>query len=202
METDKDPCELTEASELLKFSTLFPSLLSSLCSLAYGQYITHAIAYKHKTSGKQELIYLGSCVMNTMCNMCILLTWQTVAKDVGVGHQVDSESSFHFDDLSVLTISMMLLTPILYRFMVLPPSTKNYMPPSMKTPKFLDKVKNQCIVYSFYLGLAGFFNSWLYTWATYIWEPTLPEVAFNITNNETYLGKNCKFSYAKLVIHI
>ena len=127
--------------------------------------------------------------MNTFCNMFILLTWQTAAKDFGVGYQVNSESSFHFDDPSVLIISMMLLTPILYKFMVLPPSTKDYMAPSMKTPKFLNGLKNQCLVYSFYLGLTGFCNSWLYTWATYIWDPSIAEIAADITNNSTYLGK-------------
>ena len=84
---------------------------------------------------------------------------------------------------------MMLLTPILYRFMNLPSSAKDYMAPSMKTPKFLNSVKNQCIVYSFYLGLTGFCNSWLYTWNVLEWKPTLPQVAYDITKNETYLGK-------------
>ena len=51
----------------------------------------------------------------------------------------------------------------------------------MKTPKFLDRLKNHCLVYSFYLGLAGYFNTWVYT--------TLLPTFDRISNNDTLFGK-------------
>ena len=182
-QTFKDPCELKNVFNLLNFLNLFPSLLSSMCSLTYGQYITHAITTKHRTSGKQEILYLTSCGLNTMCNMFILLVWQTVGTDM----LWTSKRSFTFDDpSSVLLIYMLLFTPILYKHMELPPSTKDYMAPSMTTPKFLKSVCNQCLVYSLYLGLASFFNTWLVTNV----QTPLPKIAANITRNASFLGKN------------
>ena len=182
LKTEEDPCELKNVYNLLNFWNLFPSLFSSMCSLTYGQYISHAITYKHRASRKQEIIYLASCGMNTMSNMFILLVWQTVGTDM----LFNSRRSFTFDDpSSMLIIYMLLSTPILYKHMDLPPSTKAYLAPSMTTPKFLKSVRNQCLVYSFYLGLAGFFNTWLVT----NFQPLLPKIAANITQNVTFLGK-------------
>ena len=80
--------------------------------------------------------------------------------------------------------SVALIPQALYKHMDLPPSTKVYIAPSMTTPKFLKSVRNQCLVYSFYLGLAGFFNTWLVT----NFQPSLPKIAANITKNVTFLG--------------
>ena len=88
--SDKDSCELKEVNELLDFWRLFPSLLSSVCSLTYGQYLTHAITYKYRTNGKQKILYLACCLMNTLCNIFILLTWQIVAKDYEVGFKTSA----------------------------------------------------------------------------------------------------------------
>ena len=188
-QTFKDPCELKNVFNLLNFLNLFPSLLSSMCSLTYGQYITHAITTKHSASDKQEILYLASCGLNTMCNMFILLVWQTVGTDM----LLTSKRSFTFDDpSSVLLIYMLLFTPILYKHMELPPSTKDYMAPSMTTPKFLKSVCNQCLVYSLYLGLASFFNTWLVTNV----QTPLPKIAANITRNASFLGKySSNFSF-------
>ena len=96
-------------------------------------------------------------------------------------HLKISVQSFIFDDPSVLLISAMLMPPLLYEYMTLPSTTKEYMAPSMKTPKFLDRLKNHCLVYSFYLGLAGYFNTWVYT--------TLLPTFDRISNNGTLFGK-------------
>jgi hypothetical protein len=179
--------ELQEVDELLKFSTLFPSLLSSVCSLTYGQFVTHSITYKYRTSGVQKFLYMWSCSMITMCNMFILLVWQTAIKDRSIGYHIMHESSFNFDDSTVFIISLMLLTPFLYKYMVLPPSTKEYTSSSMKTPRFLHGVIMQCFVFSFFLGLSAFVNSRLYIWGPEV-KPSLPWIAYKITDNETYLG--------------
>ena len=123
-DVDVDSQQLQDVNELLKFSTLCPSLISSVCSLAYGQFITHNITYKYRSSGKQKCLYMWSCTMITLCNVFILLVWQNAVKDMGIGYHINHESSFNFDDPTVLIISLMLLTPFLYNYMILPPSTK------------------------------------------------------------------------------
>ena len=187
LEKDDDPCELLEVQELLDFWKLFLSLLSSVCSLTYGQYVTHAITYKYRTSGKQKVLYLACSVMNTLCNMLILLTWQTVAKDYAVGFESSTHSFDFFDltDKGRIIISVMLLTPLLYGYMILPSTTKEYMTFSMKTPRFLNRFKNHCLVYSFYLGLAGYFYTWVFTSL----DPTFPERAAIMTKNDSFRGK-------------
>jgi hypothetical protein len=55
MQMESPVCELGQeiiqaVVELLKLSTLFPSLLSSVCSLTYGQFVTHSITYRYQTS--------------------------------------------------------------------------------------------------------------------------------------------------------
>ena len=180
---DKGSKELQEVDEL------FPSLLSSVCSLTYGQFVTHGITYKYRTSGSQKFLYMWSCSMITMCNMFILLVWQTAIKDRSIGYHITHESSFYFDDNTVFIISLMLLTPFVYKYMVLPPSTKEYTASSMKTPRFLHRVMMQCFVFSFFLGLSAIVNSYLYVWGPEL-SPSLPDIAFNITRNTTYQGKH------------
>ena len=138
--------EFDDVYDLLNFSKLCPSLISSACSLTYGQFVAHNITYKYRTSGKQKLLYMWSCAMITICNMFILLVCQTAITDWGIGYQVSEESSFYFDDPSVGIISLMLLTPFLYKYMVLSTSTKEHTTASIETPRFLHGVMMQSFV--------------------------------------------------------
>jgi hypothetical protein len=125
--------------------------------------------------------------MITICNMFILLVWQTAIKDLSIGYHVDRKSSFDFDDPSVLIISLMLLTPFLYMYMymILPTSTKEYTSASMKTPRFMHGVMMQCFVFSFFLA---FTNSRLYIWGPAP-DLSLSHIAFEITKNTTFGSK-------------
>ena len=49
-------------------------------------------------------------------------------------------------------------------------------------------VMMQCFVFSFFLGLAAFVISYLYIWGPEL-SPSLPDIAYNITENTTVLGK-------------
>ena len=187
-EVDKATDEFDDVNDLLNFSKLCPSLISSACSLTYGQFVAHNITYKYRTSGKQKLLYMWSCAMSTICNIFILLVWQTAIKDLSIGYHVNHQSSFHFDDPSVLIISLMLLTPFLYKFMVLPTSTKEYKSASMKTPRFLHGVMMQCFVFSFFLGLSAIVNSRLYIWGPAPYS-SLSYIAYQITNNTDFESK-------------
>merc|ERR1719320_658942 len=66
--------------------------------------------------------------------------------------------------------------------MILPSTTKEYMTFSMKTPRFLNRFKNHCLVYSFYFGLAGYFYTWVFTSL----DPTFPERAAIMTKNDSF----------------
>ena len=144
------------------------------------------------------MLYFASCGMNTLCNVFILLAWQTIGKDIGVGlSTMNREDSFRLNDPSVLIISVMLSTPFLYKYMVLPPSRKTYTAPSMKTPKFLQSVKHQCLAYSLYLGLAGFLNTYLYSV-----DQGFLEIAANITKDDTFRSKYSLHSLCFVKIYI
>ena len=109
--SEEHASELEKAGETLSFSTLYLSLISSVVSLSFAQFRAHSICFKFRTSTKQKAIYLFSSVMSTMCNVLILISWQTAIVDFGIGNDIYEENSFGFFDLEILIIAFLLVTP-------------------------------------------------------------------------------------------
>eukprot|EP00092_Neocalanus_flemingeri_P012634 GFUD01013617.1.p1 GENE.GFUD01013617.1~~GFUD01013617.1.p1 ORF type:complete len:645 (-),score=122.53 GFUD01013617.1:213-2147(-) len=187
--SDTAAMELQDVDKILSFGELYMSLISSVGSLTYGQYITFNICHKYRTSGKQKLIYLFSSAMSTLCNTCILLGWQTTIADYAIGYQIAEADNFGLVDEGIWIIAFLLITPFLYKYMVLPTSNSKCTAVSMNTPNFLHGMMMQCFVFSFYLGITAMVNSFLYGWGPGF-DPSLPEIGFNVTGNETFKNMN------------
>ena len=183
--SEEHASELERAGETLSFSTLYLSLISSVVSLSFAQFRAHSICFKFRTSTKQKAIYLFSSVMSTMCNVLILISWQTAIVDFGIGNDIYEENSFGFFDLEILIIAFLLVTPYFYAHMVLPTSQNNFITTSINCPSFFFKMSIQCLVVSFYLGLTAFINSYVYIWGPKL-QPSLGEIAANITGNSDF----------------
>ena len=184
---DEDDAELHDVNNNLSFSVLFVSLASSIFSLTYGQYIDHAICYKYQTSLKQKLLYFFSAWLSTICNSCVLIGWQSAITDFSIGDDIYHESSFGFLDPGILIVGFLLVTPFLYKYMVLPTSNCQFRIISMNTPCFFKGIMAQCFVISFYLSLTAFINAFTFEWGP-LMKPSLPEIGFQVSGNDTYLG--------------
>ena len=103
--------KLEQVDEILTFSKLFPSYISSVFSLTYGQFLQHGICYKYRTSVRKQLLYLFSSGMNVFCIMCVLLTLQVAIFDNGV------EKGYY-----IHAVALMMITPFLSANMILPTS--------------------------------------------------------------------------------
>ena len=160
------------------------------------QFRAHSICFKFRTSTKQKAIYLFSSVMRTLCNVLILISWQTAIVDFGIGNDIYEENSFGFFDLEILIIAFLLVTPFFYAHMVLPTSHNNFITTSINCPSFFFKMSIQCLVVSFYLGLTAFINSYVYAWGPKL-QPSLGEIAANITGNRDF---ESKIIYADFVL--
>jgi hypothetical protein len=183
--SDIDTEELHHVNDILCFKTLFHSLISSGCSLTYGQYVAHSICYKYRTTTRQKLIYLISSAMSTLCIICILLGWQTAITDFGIGDKIYQESSFGLVDQAILIIAFLLITPYLYKYMVLPTSNSRFSAVGINTPSFLHGLMMQCFVFSFYLGLTALISSYVHEWGPEL-VPSLPQIGFDVSGNETF----------------
>ena len=170
--------ELLEVRNILTFSKMYPSLISSICSLSYGQYLAHIICYKYRTSGKQKLAYLLSCFLMTLCTVCILLSLQTAVMDLGGTW-----------DLSFYKVAILLMTPVLYKYMVLPSSDNKFLSVSLTTPSFLHGLMMQCYVFSFYIFQTAAIDLYLYISHHLQWRTTVSEIAFQRSRDESFLGK-------------
>ena len=181
-----DAEELQEVDKILCFKALFPSLISSGCSLTYGQYVAHSISYKYRTNTRQKFVYIMSSALMRMCIMCILLSWQTAITDFGIGDKIYQESSFGFFDQAILIIAFLPVTPFLYQHMVLPTSNSRFSAVAMSAPIFLHGMMMQSLVFSFYLGFTAPIN--LYIFSFLVLEPSLPQIGFDVSGNTSYLS--------------
>ena len=183
--SNEDAKELEMVDEILSFSTLYQSMVSSIISLSFAQLRSRYICFQLRNSARQKVIYMVSSTMNTVCNFLILVSWQTAIVDFGIGMDIYEESGFGFFDLEILIIAFLLVTPFLYKHMVLPTSSCDFTIITMDCQNLYNEMMNQCFVISFYLGLTAFINSFIYGWGPEL-KPSLGEMAANITGNEEF----------------
>ena len=176
----ENEAELENIRSILTFSKMYPSMISSICSLTYGQYLPHAICYKYCTSRKQQLAYLLCCLLSTLCMICVILGLQVAVMDfeivLGVGRYLSSVS--------------LLMTFALYKYMVLPTSNSKLAAVSITSPSFLHGLTMQCFVFGFYTGLTAVIDFYLYISHHMEWRRTLPNLAFKISGDEKYQGNS------------
>ena len=180
--SDEDAEELMEVDKILGFSSLYKSLISSILSLTYAQYVLHSICYRYKTSGKQKILYFFSSLFNTLCNAFILINVQTAVTDFG--NDILEENAFGFLHPGIIIGLSIMITPTLFTQMVLPTSNNRYNSSSYNCEEFYGGILKQCLVSSLCLGFTSFLNSYMYGWG-----PDegleLPDIAFNVTGNVT-----------------
>ena len=165
------------------------SLVSSILSLSVGQFRAHNITTAYRTSTKQKMIYFFSCVMSTISNVLIMIVTIVAQVDFSiVGQDLYEENTFSFFDYSICIIFMLLITPLFYNYLILPTSTPKLKTPSADCPSFYEAMSKQCLVISLYISVCALLNSFTFCWGTPL-EPSLGDIAFNITRNPVYLGK-------------
>ena len=128
--------ELDLANGILHISNLYLSLISSILSLSVGQFRAHNITTAYSTSIKQKIIYFFSCVMSTICNVLIIIVTHVANVDFTIGRHLYLENSFSFFDYSILVIALLLITPLIYTYLILPTSKPNLRTPSTDCPSF------------------------------------------------------------------
>ena len=186
----EDVEELDMADNVLHISNLYMSLLSSILSLSVGQFRAHNITTAYSTSNKQKIVYFFSCVMSTISNVLIMIVTLVAQVDFSiVGQNLYEENRFSFFDYSIFIIAILLITPLFYTYLILPTSRPNLRTPSMDCPSFYEAMSKQCLVISLYIGISTFLNSYTFGWGPAL-DPSLGEIAFNITGNPGYLGWN------------
>ena len=181
-ENEKD---LEDAHEILNISNLYLSLVSSILSISVGQFRAHNITTEYSTSTKQKIIYFFSCVMSTICNVLTFIVTHTANVELGVGRNIYQENSASYQSIIIL----LLLTPMIHDYLILPTSNRYLRTPSMDCPSFYEAMSKQCLILSFYIGLCAIVNSYMYGWGPEL-EPNFGEIAFNITKNPEYLGRD------------
>ena len=187
--SSEDVEELEQANETLHISNLYMSLVSSILSLSVGQFRAHNITTAYRTSTKQKMIYFFSCVMSTISNVLIMIVTIVAQVDFSiVGQNLYEENTFSFFDYSICIIFMLLITPLFYNYLILPTSTPKLKTPSADCPSFYEAMSKQCLVISLYISVCALLNSFTFCWGTPL-EPSLGDIAFNITRNPVYLGK-------------
>ena len=194
--SDEDREELKEVDQILSFSNLYMPLVSSIFSLTYAQYLLHSISTKYITSGKQKLIYVFTALFNTLCNAIILISWLGYVTNFGMDLSLETKSAPDLQN-PILVIkeclkcqmigAMMLITPVLYKYMVLPTSNNKLNSSTLNCEEYYRGVMLQCFVNSLYIGFTFLVNSYLYVWGPEQ-KVSLQDVAFNITGNITFRG--------------
>ena len=171
--SDEDRFELKEVDEILGFSNLYMSLLSSILSLTYAQYLLHSISTKYITSSKQKMIYFVTALFNTLCSAIILISWLAYVTDIGIDLSLEPQSTPDFqnrilaikDCLKCQVISgMMLITPVLYKYMVLPTSNNKLNSSTLNCEDYYRGVMLQCFMNSLYIGSIFLTTSYMYMW--------------------------------------
>ena len=129
-------------------------------SFSYGQFIDYDICFKYQTSGRQKALYFLSAVLNTICNSCVLIGWQTSLTDYLINQDVFEQCTFKFTDPGIFNILFFLVIPFLYTILVLPTSKRKIL--SMKAPCFLKDMMQQCLIRAIFLGFTAFLNSCMF----------------------------------------
>ena len=82
---------------------------------------------------------------------------------------------------------MMLITPVLYKYMVLPTSNNKLNSSTLNCEDYYRGVMLQCIMNSLYIGSIFLTTSYMYMWGPEQ-KVSLCDVAFNITGNMAFTG--------------
>ena len=176
--------KLTIADGQLKFSHLYSSLVSSLFSLSMAQTKVRMVLYEYRTSVKQQVIYFVCALLNTATNFMLLVNWQTAVADLGTGQNMlnTKVASIMNKVTRSLIILLLLVTPHLYKFLVLPSSKLNIDLPCYSCPEFLHYFKLQCVIMSFFTFITATINCINWFVIAPLATPKLAEIAAIISN--------------------
>ena len=171
---------LVDADSAMKFSSLYLSLVSSVISLSMAQFKMRKVLYGFRTTTKQQVLYALSCLLNTTCNILVLINLQTALSDICIMVYIaDTYSSVC--KLGPFIVFNLLLMPGLYDFLVLPTSRLNIDICSLHSSEFLHFMKYQCLILGFYLGITATVNC--VNWVTI--APLLTQKLMDLANKIT-----------------
>eukprot|EP00092_Neocalanus_flemingeri_P011342 GFUD01012221.1.p1 GENE.GFUD01012221.1~~GFUD01012221.1.p1 ORF type:complete len:447 (+),score=70.17 GFUD01012221.1:67-1341(+) len=176
--------KLTVVDSELKFSHLYSSLMSSLFSLAMAQFKVRMVRHEYRTNTKQKITYFICALLNTAANFMLLVNWQTAVTDLGViQNMLHNYVASIMDKVTrSLIVLILLLTPHLYTFLVLPSSRLNIDLPCYSSPEFLHYFKLQCFIMSFYTFITATVNCLNWFIIGPLATPKLAEIARTISN--------------------
>eukprot|EP00092_Neocalanus_flemingeri_P013387 GFUD01014431.1.p1 GENE.GFUD01014431.1~~GFUD01014431.1.p1 ORF type:complete len:706 (+),score=95.53 GFUD01014431.1:848-2965(+) len=180
--------KLILADSELKFSVLYSSLVSSLFSLSMAQSKMRMVLYEYRTSSKQKVGYLICALLNTTSIFLLFVNWYTSSADLFSLSVVASggpSEGASVDGYSVgygLGAVIFLITPHLYKFLVLPSSRLNIDLPCYSCPEFFHYLKVQCFIMSFVMFSTATLNCITWNVIGPLATPKLAEFANTISN--------------------